>query len=175
MRRPAFAELSRLFEYPGPEQEEASRAFPAFAKYWTATPLDRLREEYVATFDMNKDLSLYLTYPVLGDTRDRGMMLAKLKSFYRGCGLDSAPNELPDFLPLVLDFCALAAIDQARDVLSELRTGIEALHRALKKRHSPYAVLSGVLCDIAPKPDAEQKRSAQAFAERGAPVEMVGR
>lgn len=175
MKTATLAALSTLFEYPSSDHDVAAAAFPTFAAYWRSAPFSARCQAYVRTFDVRKDASLYLTYPVLGDTRDRGVALARLKALYRAAGFEAAGNELPDFLPLVLDFCARARDDQARYVLTEVRAGIEVLHRALSADGSPYASLTAALRSVAPKANRSHARAAQTFAERGAPLERVGR
>lgn len=175
MKRDAFGALSALFEYPLPEHEPLAQAFPAFAAFWRGTPLEQRRRRYVQTFDLRKDVCLHLTYPTFGDTRDRGVALARLKALYRAAGFEAAGNELPDFLPLVLDFCSRASSDQATHVLSELRTGIEILHRALSSSASPYAELTGTLRSLLPKTARSQSQAVRDYAENGAPMEFVGR
>ena len=65
-----------------------------------------LEQQYVATFDFREDLSLYLTFQELGDARDRAPALLALKEHLRRCGYECPDEELPDYLPLLLEFLA---------------------------------------------------------------------
>jgi nitrate reductase delta subunit len=186
MSRPLYALLSLLFSYPEEQRmisatleaaavpRAARKPIAAFAAYWSAADVAQLRQTYVETFDFSKDVSLFLTYPMHGDSRERGMALARLKVLYRAAGLEPTDAELPDYLPLVLDFAAHAADEQGRYVLLELRAGIEVLHRGLTSRASPYASLSAALCAAAPRPTIGHVRVADRFAERGPEHELVG-
>ncbi len=175
MNRRELSALSILFEYPGPLHDAAATRFSGFSRYWEATSPERRREVYVETFDFSKDVSLYLTYPVLGDTRERGVALARLKYLYRAAGFESVASELPDFLPLVLDFSARAERGPAQCVLHELRPGIEALRRALRAKHSPYSALTDSLCAMIPRATSAQQSIVNELERNGPPTELVGR
>jgi nitrate reductase delta subunit len=89
-------------------QESAARAAASFAPlldWWAKTPPSEVQTVYVDTFDMSRRHALYLSYWTDGDTRRRGAVLADLKRRYREAGLAlDGTGELPDYLPLVLEF-----------------------------------------------------------------------
>ena len=66
-----------------------------------------LQERYFALFDRSRTLSLHLFEHVHGESRDRGQAMADLIALYRGHGLEPTASELPDFLPLFLEFLSL--------------------------------------------------------------------
>ena len=72
-----------------------------------APPLE-LAQHYVKTFDLHKRTALYLTFYSHGDRRERGLALLRLKQLYRAAGLPPEGPELPDYLPLMLEFAAAA-------------------------------------------------------------------
>jgi len=80
-----------------------------FAWFDSVSPLE-LAQEYVKTFDLGKRSTLYLTFYSLGDRRDRGIALLRLKRLYRAAGLPLGDHELPDFLPVMLEFASAAAL-----------------------------------------------------------------
>jgi nitrate reductase delta subunit len=127
----------------------AARALPAgrardairrFLDHFIATDSLALRQEYVETFDLQKRWSLYLTFFTHGDTRKRGQALLRLKRLYRAAGFVLEGGELPDYLPLVLEFAALDP-EHGEWVLREHRAGLEILHMHLREKQSPYAEL----------------------------------
>ena len=80
----------------------------SFLDWYRGRPVGDLQGIYVETFDFAKQRSLHLTYHLHGDSRQRGLALLRLKEAYAAEGLEGDAGELPDFLPLMLEFCALA-------------------------------------------------------------------
>src|SRR5579859_5225248 len=76
-----------------------------------------------------------------GDTRKRGMALLRLKRMYAAAGLEKLGDELPDYLPMMLEFADLAPPGWGEEVLNEYRLPLEVLGRSLGERGSPYAHL----------------------------------
>lgn len=112
------------------------------------TTLDPLQVEgdYVDTFDRGRRASLHLFEHVHGDSRDRGPAMVDLAQTYERTGLLLAPDELPDYLPVVLEFASTQPARQARAFLGETAHIVRAIFSALLDRPSPYAsVLAAVL------------------------------
>jgi nitrate reductase delta subunit len=128
---------------------------------------------YVSTFDHNRRRSLYLTYYRHGDTRARGMALLTLKHTYRSAGYPPPEHELPDFLPLILEFAALAP-DAGTRVLIQCQAGLELLARALHEVASPYHHLLDVLCGQLPALAPRHLTELRRLAAEGPPTEQVG-
>lgn len=127
---------------------------------------------YVTTFDLRKRCALYLTYYRYGDTRNRGMALIEFKTAYRTAGFTPDEYELPDYLPMVLDFAALC--DRGRRLLHGHRTDLELLRRALDDAKSPYAeLLAAVLASLPGLGRRELKQVLTAW-QSGPPTEEVG-
>ena len=82
-------------------------------------------------FDRRRKACLYLTYFLNGDTRGRGMALVGFKEEYQRVGFTLDSGELPDFLPVVLEFGAVGDLDAALQILGRHRAGLELLHHAL--------------------------------------------
>ncbi|MEV6952361.1 nitrate reductase molybdenum cofactor assembly chaperone [Streptomyces sp. NPDC051183] len=129
--------------------------------------------EYTATFDTRNRRCLYLTWWVDGDTRRRGLSLVRLKRIYRDFGLEFAGEELPDFLPVALEFAALRE-EPGTELLQEHRAGLELLRIALTESGSPYAGVLRAVCATLPGPSPETKAEAKALARNGPPQELVG-
>jgi nitrate reductase delta subunit len=102
-------------------------------------PLLDAQERYVATFDQAPGQSLYLLEHTVGAGPDRGQRLADLIEQYRKHGLEMTCAELPDFVPLYLEFLSLLPPSQARRELAPFHMVVETLARRLRETHSPYA------------------------------------
>lgn len=136
------------------------------------TPVE-LCAAYTGTFDTRNRRCLYLTWWVDGDTRRRGLSLVRLKRIYRDFGLEFAGEELPDFLPVALEFAALRE-DAGTELLQEHRAGLELLRLALTEADSPYARVLEAVCTTLPGPSPATKAEAKALARNGPPQELVG-
>lgn len=193
-----LAILSQLLRYPGEalraDLPDISRAIPAAGFRADLVPkllrlprrlaqgdgLDR-EEEYVRLFDRGRATSLHLFEHVHGDTRNRGPAMIELAQVYEGAGFAMDARELPDFLPLFLEFCAVGPPEVARNLLAQCAPILEQLHAKLLGRGSAegrlYAVaLAAILAEIgvrpAQKPSAEQEQTdAELFAELDAAYE----
>ena len=88
----------------GPVGDSLMRFFDWFEQ----APSLELAQHYVTTFDLHKRTGLYVTFYSHGDRRERGLVLLRLKKLYRAAGLPSDGPELPDYLPLMLEFAAAA-------------------------------------------------------------------
>ena len=146
--------------------------FGRFLGWLGATPPDAVARHYVETFDLRRRCALYLTYYRHGDTRKRGMAMLEFKAAYRAAGFEPSSEELPDYLPLVLEFAALDP--RGEKLLRYHRADLELLLRALREASSPYADVIEAVCAHLPglrRPDLA--RVARAWRE-GPPAEEVG-
>ena len=98
--------------------------------------------------DRGRATSLHLFEHVHGDSRDRGPAMLDLAKTYEQAGLFLGEGELPDFLPVVLEFTSTLAPRQAREFLSEMAHIFNAIFAALQKRESPYAAVLGALLEL---------------------------
>ena len=108
-----------------------------------------LQERYVAQFDAGRSTSLHLFEHVHGDSRDRGPAMVDLAQTYDQAGLYLAPGELPDYLPVVLEFVSTQPPREARAFLSEMTHIFNAIFSALQQRQSAYASVIGALLELA--------------------------
>jgi len=111
-------------------------------------PLD-IEADYVQVFDRGRATSLHLFEHVHGDSRERGPAMIDLGRTYEKAGLLLAPDELPDFLPVVLEFVSTQPPREARAFLAEIVHILNALFGALRKRESAYASAVGALIELA--------------------------
>ena len=132
-----------------PVKQRAS-LIPLFEALESGDLLD-LQESYVTLFDLGRGLSLHLFEHVYGDSRERGQAMVELAKRYHACGLAIAGNELPDFLPLILEYASVAPPEDARKQLAEIAHIVDAIAARLEKRGSPYAAVLAALAAISGK------------------------
>jgi nitrate reductase molybdenum cofactor assembly chaperone NarJ/NarW len=170
--------LSTLLDYPDEDiltrREEIAAGAPgelaSFLAWWSTSEPRLVRERYVRDFDLSRGCAPYLTFHRFGDRRDRGRALIALKRLYRTCGWELPQWELPDYLPLVLEFASVEP-ETGHDVLAEFAVELEAIRRALAARESPWAeVLAYVVAGL-PAPD---ERDVERLLAEGPPAELVG-
>ncbi len=104
---------------------------------------------YVELFDRGRGTSLHLFEHVHGDSRDRGPAMIDLVKTYEAGGLLLEDGELPDYLPVVLQFASTQPTTEARQFLGEIAHIIRLIFSALVRRESPYASLAGALLELA--------------------------
>lgn len=107
-----------------------------------------LQADYVALFDRGRALSLHLFEHVHGESRDRGQAMVELSAIYQQHGFEISANELPDYVPLFLEFCSLLPDAEAQKRLAEIEHLLQVLHSRLELRNSPYSVLFKSLIEI---------------------------
>jgi nitrate reductase delta subunit len=175
--------ISVLLEYPdsalGCTDEALVRAASGaphverFLSWRRTVSSEEQRRTYVETFDFDRRASLHLTYHTHGDRRQRGLELVRLKRRFRDAGLEPSDTELPDYLPALLEFAALAP-EQGETLLNELRVPLELVRARLHDIGSPYADLLDAVVAGLPKPTRAQVAAARRVAEEGPPSELVG-
>ncbi|WP_339930212.1 nitrate reductase molybdenum cofactor assembly chaperone [uncultured Brevundimonas sp.] len=119
--------------------------------------LYELQEGFVQLFDRTRSLSLNLYEHIHGESRDRGQAMAALIELYASYGLELSAKELPDHLPVFLDFLSTLPDAEAASLLGEGAHVLAALTERLHKRDSPYRAVFGALsnlADAAPDTDA---------------------
>lgn len=162
-----FKVLSALLSYPSEALIEAAPGFFAMldaerlvpARYRVA--VDALIEEIVAgdvydlqeryglLFDRSKTLALHLFEHVHGESRDRGQAMVDLLAMYENAGLVIAANELPDYVPLFLEFLSTRPIAEACELLGQTSHILAALAERLGRRQSNYKAIFDALVAIA--------------------------
>lgn len=112
-----------------------------------STPLIESQEAYVKTFDLTPEHSLHLTHHLFGDDNDRnrGPALIDLGELYKDYGISTTTNELPDYLPLILEFVAMLEDNEATTFLADANKVLTVLTDNLTKAGSPYAPLISIV------------------------------
>ena len=167
-----FDGLGRLTEAATEAPRATREPFGIFLRWLSRTPPDTVATHYVETFDLRRRCALYLTYYRYGDTRKRGMAMLTFKAAYRAAGLEPLDAELPDYLPLVLDFAALHP--RGERLLRDHRADLELLLRALRDVPSPYADVAEAVCAQLPALRRPDQALVRRLLESGPPAEDVG-
>ncbi|GGA86695.1 respiratory nitrate reductase subunit [Brucella endophytica] len=163
----SFKALSALISYPKPDliaalpdiravlHEEGLLAeaqlagLDHFLDWMAKADGYELEESYVHLFDRSRALSLNLFEHIHGESRDRGQAMVDLKALYERQGLHMGQGELPDYLPLFLEFLSLLPPDEARAHLRNAAHIVASLHGRLVKRETPYATPFAAIAELA--------------------------
>lgn len=124
-----------------PDLENAPPWAAAFLDHVSVTPLLDMQADFVRTFDLNPAASLYLTTHAYGDSPLQGRALAALTELYRDSGCTPVGGELPDCLPLVLEFLALAPSWAAACLCEKFAPVVRGISTHLTTEGSPWANL----------------------------------
>jgi nitrate reductase molybdenum cofactor assembly chaperone NarJ/NarW len=170
--------LSALLTYPTAELQQAAGEIGEAIEKDTAIPLSvrnqlhrllteittgdlyDLQERYVLLFDRTRSLSLHLFEHVHGESRDRGQAMIDLKAQYEQNGLFMSAAELPDFLPLFLEYLATRPLREACATLAQPAHIFAALAERLRKRRSAYEALFRALVALSAAQPKEEEVSA---------------
>jgi nitrate reductase delta subunit len=171
----SFKAFSALLSYPSAELQQAMPELTAAIDAEALLPaalrrqLERLigeiaagdlydlQERYVLLFDRTRSLSLHLFEHVHGESRDRGQAMIDLKALYENGGLQIDAAELPDFVPLFLEFLSTRPRGEAYELLGQPAHIFAALAERLRRRQSAYEAAFRALAALAaskPKADA---------------------
>ncbi|WP_051217701.1 nitrate reductase molybdenum cofactor assembly chaperone [Nocardioides insulae] len=147
----------------------------AFLDHVEEVPSGALVREYIDLFDLSRQHTLYLSYWTDGDTRRRGSTLAEFKQHYRDSGfLVDTRGELPDHLPLVLEYAAVADPEGGLRLLEHYRAGLELIRLSLAEQGASYTDVLSAVCATLPGRAPDTKAEAMALARTGPPTESVG-
>ncbi|MGE5256583.1 MAG: nitrate reductase molybdenum cofactor assembly chaperone [Hyphomicrobiales bacterium] len=126
----------------------------SFLAILKSQPLIVAQERYTQAFDLNPDTSLNFTYHLMGDGEDRGRALAELKEIYHRAGFEICVNELPDFLPLILEFLAQASAEKVPAAVRQCFRPVSTVAQRLKETGSYYAAVFEALHSLTPLHEA---------------------
>jgi nitrate reductase molybdenum cofactor assembly chaperone NarJ/NarW len=178
-----FKVLSLLLRYPTPElhaalpelaavleQENAlppvpRRALLALIGELAAMDVISAQERYVELFDRGRKLSLHIFEHTHGESRERGPAMVELMSHYQACGFELAVRELPDYVPLVLEFLSERPLAEALDMLGEAMPVLTLVAARLRERGSRYAAALEALEAIAGAAEGAEELRRQVAAE----------
>ena len=164
--------ISALLSYPQPDliaalpeiehalasDPDALNALQPLLDYLTKNDLISIQENYVATFDRTASVALHLFEHIHGESRDRGQAMVDLIEEYRCYGFEPEASELPDYVPLFLEFLSLVEDAQAEKLLGEAIHVLAAIGVRLQRKESPYAnafLLLTSFTDVVPQEQGE--------------------
>ncbi len=127
----------------------ARRALRPLVDDLTSRDIYDLQEQYVMLFDRSRTLSLNLFEHVHGESRDRGGAMVSLMKTYRDSGFEPVTTELPDHLPVLLEFLSTQPIEEAQDILADAAHIFQALSERLDRRDSPFGAVFAALQQLA--------------------------
>lgn len=107
-----------------------------------------LQEEYVTLFDRNPSLCLYLFEHLHGDSRARGQAMVDLANTYQSRGLRLKTKELPDYLPVFLEFLSLLPMEESKPFLENFMKILIEIKKKLHENKSYYAVIFDAIEDL---------------------------
>jgi nitrate reductase delta subunit len=128
--------------------KEMKKCMDDFLRYLKAHSPIHLQEGYTAAFDMNPSTTLNLTYHLYGDNEKRADMLARLQQRYQDAGYERTTGELPDYLPMMLEFLSVCPDSDNMQLIWECLGGLEDVVGRLQKAAPPYAALLQFLVPI---------------------------
>lgn len=153
----------------------ASQPFGVVLERLESTDLMALQGQYVEEFDLGKRHALHLSYWTDGDTRRRGEVLGAFKKVYRGQDtLVDTWGELPDFLPMVLEFAATVDMLTGKELLAQYRPSLELIKFGLMRDELPHAEILQAICDTLPGASPADEQAVMRMAGYGPPTESVG-
>ncbi|MDR3629173.1 MAG: nitrate reductase molybdenum cofactor assembly chaperone [Desulfocapsaceae bacterium] len=123
-----------------------------------------LQEIYTRAFDLDPETSLHLSYHLMGNSEDRGKALAGLLWIYHRAGYDAAVGELPDYLPMILEFLTLSQELEGAEILWSCLGTVAVLAERLQKNNHPYAGLLALAADILHSP---RRRFSEKLSKEG--------
>lgn len=145
----AAPEFAGVIEAEGLVPEAQRHALDRLSEEIATADVYDLQEQYGQLFDRSKTLALYLFEHVHGESRDRGQAMVDLRSTYEKAGLAIESNELPDYLPLFLEFLSVRPVAEARALLADTAHILAALAERLGRRQSAYRAVFDALVAMA--------------------------
>ena len=174
--------LGALITYPGPEliaalpeigavlarspvlpHAERERLDALITEMRGADALD-LEGRYVETFDRGRATSLHLFEHIHGESRDRGTAMVELSRIYEAAGYRVAAKELPDYLPVVLEYLSCRNLAEARAMLADCAHVLRSVGEALLRRGSSYAAVFAALLAVGQEQGLGESKASEAPA-----------
>lgn len=165
-----YRALSRLLSYPEAELQTDARtcvevvreeglvpspivrSLSKLADHLMGLDLYEAQAAYVDLFDRTRSVSLHLYEHVHGESRERGPAMVGLVELYKSHGLEMDVSDLPDYLPVFLEFLSVIPDQEAASLIGEAAHVLEAIAQRLKKRKSPYRAIFGALLAVSDQP-----------------------
>lgn len=168
----AIPELRQALAREGMLPRAARRRLDPLLDRLQGDDLLELQAHYSELFDRSRSLSLHLFEHIHGDSRERGQAMIDLGDQYVARGFLLAQPELPDFIPVFIEFASCLEPKEARELMGEPAHVFAALADRLARRGTPYAAVLGAILALAGKPDLEALSELEAKAPDDDPAKI---
>jgi nitrate reductase molybdenum cofactor assembly chaperone NarJ/NarW len=164
--RAETAEAERILREEGLLSDGYLEVVCAFIRALGDTPQLELEAAYIEAFDRGRSTSLYLFEHIHGESRDRGQAMVKLLMRYRMHGLELQSGELPDFLPIFLEFLSMCSPKEAHKHLLEVADILGLIGQRLRKRGAAYALVLEAIASLVSRSTDEQSAANSNLEDR---------
>lgn len=161
----ALDEMAAVIEQENRLTDDQNKLVLALIQSYRGADLLDLQESYVALFDRGRFLSLHIFEHVHGESRDRGQAMVNLLQMYESHGFEMSTHELPDYIPLFLEFLAQQKSSEAFKLLQDAMPVLSLLGARLAERGSEFRVIFDALEAIAGEPEGIAEIRQQARTE----------
>lgn len=158
-------DMAALIEQENLLLAPSKKAVLALIDSYRGKDLLALQEDYVALFDRGRFLSLHIFEHVHGESRDRGQAMVNLLQMYEAHGFELATAELPDYIPLFLEFLSQQTAEEAASLLYDAMPVLSLLGARLKERGSLFYGIFDALAGFAGEPEGVEDIRQQAADE----------
>ena len=161
----ALDEMAEVVERENLLQQDHKNAVLALIDIYRGADLLDVQEAYVALFDRGRFLSLHIFEHVHGESRDRGQAMVNLLQMYEAHGFEMSTHELPDYIPLFLEFLSQQQQEEAVQLLHDAMPVLSLLGARLTERGSEFSAIFDALSGFAGEPEALAEILHQAATE----------
>ena len=161
----ALDEMIEVLDQENVLPQHEHRALLTLIDQIQRTDLIELQERYVRLFDRGRALSLHLFEHIHGESRDRGQAMVNLLEVYRRHGFELDARELPDYIPLFLEYLAQRPMGEALDMLADAMHVMALLGARLAEQGSDYHVVFDALATLVGEPTDIEAIRQQAATE----------
>ena len=161
----ALDEMAAVVERENLLPDDPKKAVLALIDSYRGADLLDSQERYVALFDRGRFLSLHIFEHVHGESRDRGQAMVNLLRMYEAHGFEMSSHELPDYIPLFLEFLSRQEQVEAVSLLDDAMPVLSLLGARLSERGSEFSAIFDALAGFAGDPEALDEIRRQAAAE----------
>ena len=161
----ALDEMAEVIEQENRLPEAHKKLVLAMILSYRGVDLLDLQERYVALFDRGRFLSLHIFEHVHGESRDRGQAMVNLLQMYQSHGFEMSTHELPDYIPLFLEFLSQQQPAEVMQLLQDSMPVLSLVGARLAERGSEFRVIFDALEGIAGEPEGIADIRQQAATE----------
>ncbi|MDO9425188.1 MAG: nitrate reductase molybdenum cofactor assembly chaperone, partial [Methylobacter sp.] len=161
----ALDEMAAVVEQENLLQQDHKKSVLALIDLYRGADLLDVQEDYVALFDRGRFLSLHIFEHVHGESRDRGQAMVDLLQMYETHGFFMSTHELPDYIPLFLEFLSQQEQAEAMQLLHDAMPVLSLLGARLSERGSGFCAIFDALSGFAGEPEALNEIRQQAATE----------